>query len=103
MAVNEKYKILAIGGSGCYKGENTLRPFISIHSIGEGKFPILNTVTFDYMEDSVNTLEFLFLAKRPTILATDSSKLIVLEWWNNQLTVLQIVKLHESKYWNNSR
>jgi hypothetical protein len=55
------------------------------------------------MEDSVNTLEFLFLAKRPTILATDSSKLIVLEWWNNQLTVLQIVKLHESKYSNNSR
>lgn len=94
LATNEKNKIAAIGGQACLKGESRLRPFISIHSIQHGKFPILTTLTFDYLEDSINTLEFLFLSKRPTLLATDSSKLMILEYHSHDLRVLQIVKLH---------
>jgi len=79
------------------KGENKLRPFISVHTIDHGKFPIVTTLTFDALEDSVNTLEFLFLAKRPTLLATDSSRLLVLEYHNNDLSVLQVIKLHQGR------
>ena len=96
LAVNEKSKIVAIGGQACLKGENKLRPFISVHSINHGKYPILTTLTFDYLEDSINTLEFLFLSKRPTLLATDSSKLMIMEYHANDLHMLQIVKLHQT-------
>lgn len=96
LAVNERHKIVAIGGQACLKGEHKLRPFISIHSIEHGKYPILTTLTFDYLEDSINCLEFLFLAKRATLLATDSSKLMVIEYHSHDLKVLQIVKLHEA-------
>jgi hypothetical protein len=101
--LNEKTKIAAIGGQACLKGENKLRPFISVHSIVHGKFPILTTLTFDSLEDSINTLEFLFLAKKPTLLATDSSKLMILEFSNNDLHVLQIVKLHQGTLRSRSR
>lgn len=94
LAVNEKAKIAAIGGQACLKGEAKLRPFISVHAIEHGKYPIQTTLTFDHLEDSINTLEFLFFAKRPTLLATDSSKLMVMEYCGNDLHMLQIVKLH---------
>ena len=96
LAVNERHKIVAIGGQACLKGEHKLRPFISIHAVEHGKYPILTTLTFDYLEDSINCLEFLFLAKRATLLATDSSKLMVIEYHSHDLKVLQIVKLHEA-------
>ena len=94
LAVCEKAKIAAIGGQACLKGDAKLRPFLSIHSIEHGKYPIQSTLTFDCLEDSINTLEFLFFAKRPTLLATDSSKLMVMEYTGSDLVMLQIVKLH---------
>lgn len=94
--MNEKSKIVAIGGSACLKGENKLRPYLSIHAVQHSKYPILTTLTFDHLEDSINTLEFLFFAKRPTLLATDSSKLMVLEYHQNDLQILQVVKVHQA-------
>lgn len=96
LAVNEKAKVAAIGGQACLKGEAKLRPFISVHSIEHGKYPILTTLTFDYLEDSINTIEFLFFAKRPTLMATDSSKLMLMEYYGGDLHMLQIVKLHNA-------
>lgn len=95
LAVNEKAKIAAIGGQASLKGEAKLRPFISVHSIEHGKYPIQTTLSFDCLEDSINTLEFLFFAKRPTLLATDSSKLMIMEHRGTDLHMLQIVKLHQ--------
>lgn len=94
LAVNEKVHVIAIGGQACLKGESRLRPFISIHSLKHGKYPIETTMTFDCLEDSVNTLEFLLFSKRPTLLATDSSKVMVMEYHGGLLRMLQIVKVH---------
>jgi hypothetical protein len=96
LAVNEKGKIAAIGGQACLKNEAQLRPFISIHNIEHGKYPIQTTLSFDYLEDSINTLEFLLFAKNPTLLATDSSKVMVMEYKDSKLHMLQIVKVHSA-------
>lgn len=96
LAVNEKFKIMAIGGQACLKEDVKLRPFISIHKIEHGTYPIQTTLSFDHLEDSVNLLEFLLLAKRPTLLATDSNKVMVMEYHQGLLHMLQIVKLHKA-------
>lgn len=94
LAVNEKSKIAAIGGQACLKNEVKLRPFISIHRLQHGHYPIQTTLSFDYLEDSINTLEFLVFPKLPTLLATDSSKVMIMEYHGQALHMLQIVKVH---------
>lgn len=96
LAVNEKAKIVAIGGQASLKGEAKLRPFISIHGIEHGKYPIQTTLSFDSLEDSINTLDFLLFSKRPTLLGTDSSKVMVMEYHAGQIQMLQIVKVHKA-------
>lgn len=94
LALHEKSRIAAIGGSACLKGESKLRPYLSVHAVQHSQYPVLTTLTFDHLEDSINSLEFLFFAARPTLLATDSSKLMVLEYHRNDLRILQVLKLH---------
>lgn len=96
VATDEKHKIVAIGGQACLKNEHCLRPFISIHRADDERFSILTTLSFDYLEDSINNLEFLLLPKKPTLLATDSSKLMLMEYGNQALAVIQIIRLHDA-------
>lgn len=98
VSVNEKLNAVAIGGKASSVGKMTLKPFISVHRIdSKGKFPMLSTRSFGFLEDCIASIEFMYFAKRPTILACDRSSLAILEFKNNELEVLNHVKLHESK------
>ena len=69
-----------------------VKPFISIHRFDKkGKFPVLCTETFDDMIGAVSIVEFLYLAKKPTLLACDEYSLFVFEFNNNKLNLLQKV------------
>lgn len=73
-----------------------VKPFISIHRFDKkGKFPVLFTQTFDDMVGAVSIVEFLYLAKKPTLLVCDDVSLFVFEFNNNKLTLLQkVTNLH---------
>ena len=92
-SANEKANIIAFGGSASPVGELNVKPFISIHRIDKkGKFPLLFTQTFDDLVGAVSILEFVFLAKKPTLLACDESSLSVFEFKGNKLCLLQKVE-----------
>lgn len=98
ISVNEKLKAVAIGGCASKVGKMTVKPFISVHRVdAKGKFPILCTKSFGFLEDCIASIEFMYCVKRPTILACDSTHLVILEFSDNELTVLNTINLHESK------
>lgn len=98
VSVNEKLNSVAIGGKASKVGKMTLKPFISVHRIdSKAKFPMLSTRSFDFLDDCIASIEFMYFARRPTILACDSSSLVIIEFKNNELEVLNHVKLHDSK------
>lgn len=75
-----------------------INPFISIHRISaDCTFPILYSQTFPDLSDSICTMEWIFLAKRPTLLATDANSLLVFEFMANELSLLRSIKLHTGK------
>jgi hypothetical protein len=91
-SANEKANIIAFGGNASPVGEMNVKPFISIHRIDKkGKFPLLFSQTFDEMSGSVSILEFVYLAKKPTLLACDEHSLHVFEFKGNKLSLMQKV------------
>ena len=91
-SANEKANIVAFGGCASEVGAMKVKPFISIHRFDKkGKFPVLSTTLFDDMVGAVSILEFLHLAKKPTLLACDENSLFVFEFGNNKLELLQKV------------
>lgn len=93
VSANEKANIIAFGGSASEVGNMKVKPFISIHRIDKkGKFPLLFSQTFDDLEGAVTVLEFVYLAKKPTLLVCDEQNLCVFEFKSNKLTLLQKVE-----------
>lgn len=98
IAANEKANIVAFGGCASPAGEMDVKPFISIHRIDNNvTFPILCSQSFLDLDTAITSLEWIYLAKKPTLLACDANSLLVLEFASNELNVLQTVKLHSSK------
>lgn len=77
----------------------SINPFISIHRIDkQAKFPVLCTTPLPELEESINCLNWIFLAKKPTLLACDIKSLVIFEFKSNKLRVLQKIALHSSKF-----
>jgi hypothetical protein len=53
---------------------------------------MLFSTTFDEMIGAVSILEFVFLAKKPTLLACDEQSLHIFEFKSNKLNLLQKVE-----------
>ena len=94
---NEKGNIVAIGGSAFEKPTHRCVPFISVHRIGTGNFPHITTSTYPNLEESITNLEFLWLCDEPTLLASDDKNLMVIRFAKEELRVLQVINLHQSK------
>ena len=92
VACNEKTNFVAFGGCASKVGRLNPKPFISIHRIdNKARFPILDTMMFDSMEGCIANLEWMYLTKQPTLLACDMRTLLVLQFRQNQLVLLQNV------------
>lgn len=99
ISANEKLRAVAIGGCASRVGKMTVKPFVSVHRVeSKGRFPVLCTKSFGFLDDCISSIEFMYFAKKPTILACDSGSLVVLEFRDGcEIEVLRCVKLHESK------
>ena len=92
-SANEKANIIAFGGSASEVGDLKVKPFVSIHRIDKkGKFPLLFSQTFDDLNGAVSILEFVYLAKKPTLLVCDEQSMCVFEFKSNKLNLLQRVE-----------
>jgi hypothetical protein len=100
ISANEKLNIVALGGCASKVGRMTLKPFISLHRIDKkATFPIIDTMIFDDLDNCISSLEFILLAKKPTLLAADARCLIVLEYDGKKglLQRLQTIQVHDCK------
>ena len=98
VSANEKHNIVAIGGTGSRIGSMTLSPFISIHRVDkEATFPVLCSLSLPDFDECITSLEFIYLAKTPTLLACDTQSLLLLSFKHNELNLLQSVRLHHRK------
>ena len=89
--------MVAIGGCASRVGRLSIKPFISIHRINnKANFPVLDSQNFTNMTGCISSLEFVPLAKKPTLLACDDSQLSVFSVKNSELNLLSLVKLHDS-------
>lgn len=95
ISTNEKFGMVAIGGCASKVGRLSIKPFISVHRINnKATFPVLDSQSFPNMDGCITNLEFIPLAKKPTLLATDNSQLAVFCVKHNELTLLNLIKLH---------
>ena len=62
----------------------SIKPFISIHRVdNKARFPLLDTMVFDKLEGCIANLEWMYLTKKPTLLACDMRTLLVLQFKHN--------------------
>lgn len=99
ISANEKIKAVAIGGCASKVGKMTIKPFISVHRVDEkGGFPLLCSQSFGFLEDCIASIEFMYFAKKPTILACDNKSLIILEFLDNKLEIMSTVEMHDRNF-----
>jgi len=98
ISANEKYNIVAIGGSASQVGKMRLNPFVSIHRVDNNvSFPVLCTLPLPQFEECITSIEFIYLAKTPTLLACDTQSLLVISYQGEELNLLQSLPLHNRK------
>lgn len=78
VAFNEANKIVAIGGYGCKSNSHTFESFIAIHKVGDtADFKLLSTTWIEGLKEGIIAMEFIHLAKIPTIVACDDESIYV--------------------------
>ena len=94
----EKLGLVAIGGQASEVGSMALDPFVSLHRLcASADFPEVDTMVFNDLEGSVTALEFIKMAKKPTLLACDARCIIVLQVLDGKLERHETIKIHECK------
>jgi len=97
LASNEGRNVTVFSGKAARRAHSKRVNFLAIHGITEdGAFPLLKNHFFDEIESDISCVEFLQLAKEPTLIASDSNQiyLFILEY-DYSLTLKYKFRVHE--------